>query len=379
MREVLAGLAKHAGRSIDVHGAVGAIVGPGGINLSGPENIPLCLYQINGTGLSSSSGVSSSGDDGSGSGSGSSSSSGVAAGPSAWQKGGLDPTSWPNGVYWTYGQRCWWWIDQDWPVAPADEEQELIFAPSFTGGPPSLNAGDLAWCYFDEELGAWCILGGVGGTSTTTEKVSWFQLDCDPTVTQDGVPLAYICAGIIGTDGVAQVRTGCFGNPPDPNQAPTLVQSSATAGKIVAGQTVWLQDETGSPPGASSPSPGQVLAVQGDWVTAEDTGTTVTNPMGVGGLAAGTFEVWRIVSRVNQETSYYGQFPNGVLLQPGSSTTWPFVAVNLDIGITVSAEQTKLLDAGQGIGPCSKVVCRYSPSTASWNIEGAVCIADPSC
>jgi hypothetical protein len=364
MREVLGAIAKQAGRPVDVHGPAGAIAGPGGINLSGPEYPALNLYRIAGVNQSSSSGIGSSSGE---------SSSGDAA-PSAWQMGGLDPTSWPNGVWWTYGQRCWWWIDQDEPTAPSDEEQELIFAPTFATAPP-FGVGDLVWCYFDEELGAWCVLQGAT-VSNTSPGASWFQLDCDPTVTQDGVALAYICAGIIGTDGVAQVRTGCFGNPPDPNQAPTLVQSSATAGKIVAGQTVWLQDETGSPPGASSPSPGQVLAVQGDWVTAEDTGTTVTNPMG----ASGTFEVWRIVSRLSQETSYYGQFPNGVTLQPGSSTTWPFVAVNLDIGITVSAEQTKLLDAGQGIGPCSKVLVRYSPSEGgTWWIEGAVCIADPSC
>jgi hypothetical protein len=164
MREVLGALAKHAGRSIDVHGAVGAIAGPGGVNLSGPENIPLCLYQIAGIGLSSSSGISSSSGSGD-SGDSSGSSSGIAAPPagSAWAIGGLDPTSWPNGVYWTYGQRAWWWIDQDQPNAPADEGQELIFAPTYVAGPPSLNVGDLVWCYFDEELGAWCILGGSSG------------------------------------------------------------------------------------------------------------------------------------------------------------------------------------------------------------------------
>ena len=223
---------------------------------------------------------------------------------------------------------------------------------------------------------------GKGGSSA---GVSWFQLDCDPTVTADNIPLSYIAADLWGQSGTLQVMTGCFGNPPDSSLYPALAQkpwaSGGTAGHIVPGKTVWLWDATATPPGSSSPAPGQVLALAGDWVTAESTGTNVVNPGGY----TGTFPVYRVTGRLSQEMSFYGVLPNGQIVTPAGSTS-PFAMVTLDVGISVRACQQKLLDTGQTIGALNSttnVLVRYSPMEAmlgngAWWIEGWLCIPNPA-
>jgi hypothetical protein len=224
-------------------------------------------------------------------------------------------------------------------------------------------------------------LGKGGGAAGT----SWFQLDCDPSVTADNIPLSYIAADLWGQSGTAQVMTGCFGNPPDSSLYPALAQkpwaSGGTQGHIVPGKTVWLWDATATPPGSSSPAPGQVLALAGDWVTAENTGTTVTNPGGV----SGEFPVYRVTNRLSQEMSFYGVLPDGQIVTPAGGTS-PFAMVTLDVGISVRASQTKLLDTGQMIGALNSttnVLVRYSPMEAmlgngAWWIEGWLCIPNPA-
>jgi hypothetical protein len=244
-------------------------------------------------------------------------------------------------------------------IAQTGQAQIIWIASSAAAG----ETGDVRWAI---------VRLGKGGSSAGT---SWFQLDCDPGVTSDGVPLAYVCAGLIGSHGtVIDPMSGCFGNPPDGRDAPKLVQRPSSQGgtlnQIVPGKTIWLQDESGA---MSPPAPGQLFAVWGDWVTAENTSTTIHNPGGV----SGDFPVWRITGRLSQETSFYGQLPAGSFLTPAGGTS-PYCRVDLDINISVQAQQTKLLDVGQIIPSLSKVLVRYSPATASWWVEGAVCVADPS-
>ncbi len=93
----------------------------------------------------------------------------------------------------------------------------------------------------------------------------------------------------------------------------------------------------------------------------------------------GTFEVWRIISRLTQEMAYYGLstslIPNG---------TNPAGQVALSVPgpggytLTIQAQQTKLLDSGQYINMGSNVLCRYSPATGEWWVEGWACASDPS-
>jgi hypothetical protein len=46
--------------------------------------------------------------------------------------------------------------------------------------------------------------------------------------------------------------------------------------------------------------------------------------------------------------------------------------------LTIEAQQTKLLDAGQMIYSGFNVLCRYSPTLQRWLVEGFACVSDPS-
>lgn len=420
MREVLADIAKHAGRSIDTHGPVGGIGGPGAVNLSAPEYPHLNLYRIAGVGT---------GGQGSNSGSGSSSGTGIEeSNNNAWQVGGLDPTSWPNGVWWTYGQRCWWWVDPNVPVAPSDEELELIFCPTTpvtpaggsssssssssgsgssssgvaatttaTWGPP-YNVGDLVWCYFDEELGAWCVLQGGGGSSTSS-PAQWFQCGSDQFV--DGIPLGFLCGGLVGIDGTVQdpmlwvgvggVQSGidaCFGNQGTLNQY-TMQQYQqpwqireypyTTVDDPLLGYpftnpkwSVILLDPTG-----------QQCAMFGDWVLAQNTGLTATFTL-AGATDPSVFQVWVVVGRASNQTHYLGILQDP--LQASGGTINP-AKCKLYFANTSFAGQLNLkpqimltcalLDTGQVLSAQSTVLCNYHNEDRKWWAEGAVCFADP--
>ena len=148
-----------------------------------------------------------------------------------------------------------------------------------------------------------------------------------------------ICPGIIGTDGARQVRTGCFGNPPDSNQAPALVQSKRHGRQDRRRADRLASGRDGQPAGGEQPQPRPSARCPGRLGHGRRHGHNDHESMGAAGALRG------LADRLSREpggTSYYGQFPNGVLLQPGSSTTWPFVAVNLDIGITVARNKRAL-------------------------------------
>ena len=159
MREVFGDIARQAGRPVDIHGAVGSMVGPNGMDVSIPAYPQIVLFQITNAEF------------------GSSSSSGTP--PRIWRIDALTASYYPQNLAWTKGRRVYWGVSQYDPCVLAnDTEEELLFhavgyqqgqtttanTPIEKGlrdGPaflPKLSSGDKVWCIWDEDMGGWQIL-----------------------------------------------------------------------------------------------------------------------------------------------------------------------------------------------------------------------------